>query len=160
MFANRMSSSFWWSIPLCQVFHIKLGSPQSTFNLPLLLVLPTEMQSTWTTSSEGTWTQSRGFEATMTPPTSAGQAAPLHFGERRAPANRVKEVPASSLGTGTKPKQHFSCCFHLSWMASFHFCKGQAVFCRTFCHCTVVAFLKPCRQSPSTDFPPSSYEEM
>lgn len=69
----------WWSIPHGQAFHIKLGSPLSTFSLAPLLLLPMERQNTWVTCSKGTCTRSGGLQPVMTPQLLLGELCPLQL---------------------------------------------------------------------------------
>lgn len=61
-----------------------------------------EMQSTWVTCSEGTWTQSGGLEHIATPNFCWASCAHRSFGEGRALAKGAGGVQAPSLSTGTK----------------------------------------------------------
>lgn len=136
----------WCSVPHGQAFHIKLGSPLSTFDLAPLLLMPMERQNTWVTYSKGTCTQSGGLQPRMTPQPSAGRAVPTAALESISIlANEAGRLQALSLDTGMKTKLCFNWWFHLPWTVFLHFCKGQAVSCRMFCHCRVLRFLKRCK---------------
>lgn len=69
----------WCSVPHGQAFHIKLGSPLSTFDLAPLLLLPMERQNTWVTYSKGTCTRSGGLQPRMTPQLLLGELCPLQL---------------------------------------------------------------------------------